>query len=74
MFQLMHLENTSFYGFDLFYDNKTLQEILSVMTYTFNPSTQEEETGGVLWILGQYGLHREFQTSWAYTERHSLKK
>jgi hypothetical protein len=32
----------------------------AVVAYAFNPSTWETETGGSLWVWGQYGLHREF--------------
>jgi hypothetical protein len=33
------------------------------MVHTFNPSTQEAEVGGSLWVPGQPGLQREFLVS-----------
>ena len=40
----------------------------------FDPSTQEAEAGGSLWVRGQPGLQSEFQSSQDYTVRLCLKK
>ena len=49
--------------------------MLDVVAYTFNPSTQESEAGGSLWVSGQPGLQGEFQDNQAYyTEKPCLEK
>jgi hypothetical protein len=46
-----------------------------VEAHTFNPSTQEAETGRSLWVQGQRGLPSEFQNKQpGYTEKPCLKK
>jgi hypothetical protein len=45
-----------------------------MMAHAFNPRTQEAETGGSLWVRGQPGLQSEFQDSWSYREKASLRK
>jgi hypothetical protein len=41
-----------------------------VVVHTFNPSTQEAETGGSLWVQGQPGLQSESRTARAgYIEK-----
>jgi hypothetical protein len=37
----------------------------AVMAHALNPSTQEAESGGSLWVWGQPGLQNEFQNSQA---------
>jgi hypothetical protein len=44
-----------------------------VVTYPFNPSTQEAEAGRSLWVWGQPGLQSEFQDSQGSTEKPFLK-
>ena len=45
------------------------------VVHTFNPSTQEAEAGGSLWVQDQPGLHSEFQDSQGcYTEKSCLEK
>jgi len=43
------------------------------MAHAFNPSTQEAEASGSLWVLGQPGLQSEFQDSQSYAEKSCLK-
>jgi hypothetical protein len=50
---------------------ETCQE---VVTHTFNPSTQEAETSGSLWVQGQPDLQSEFQDNQDYTEKPCLKE
>ena len=46
-----------------------------VVAHTFNPSTQELEADGYLWVWGQPGLQSEFQDSQGnYTEKPCLEK
>jgi hypothetical protein len=40
----------------------------------FNPSTQETEAGGSLWVQGQLGLQSEFQDSQGYMYRDPVLK
>ena len=40
----------------------------------YNPSTWEAEAGGVLWVLGQPGLHSKFQFNRDYIVRLSQRK
>ena len=40
----------------------------------FNPSIQDVETGGSLWIPGQPGLHSEFQATQEVIKRPCLQK
>jgi hypothetical protein len=44
-----------------------------VVAHTFNPSTQEAEAGGSLWVWGQPDLYSEFQGSQSYSEKPWLK-
>jgi hypothetical protein len=50
----------------------------AVVAHTFNPSTQQAETGRFLssdfWVRGQSGLQSEFQDSQDYTEKPCLEK
>ena len=45
-----------------------------MVVHTFNPRTQEAETGGFLYVLSQPGLHNEFQDSLSYIVRPGLKQ
>ena len=48
---------------------------LGMVVKSFNPSTQEAEAGGSLWVQGQPGLQSEFQDSQGcYIEKPCLKK
>ena len=47
---------------------------MAVVAHTFNPSTQEAEAGGSLWVRGQPGRQSEFQDNQDYTEKHYLEK
>ena len=42
--------------------------------HTFNPSTQDVEAGGSLWVRGQHSLHSKFQDSQSYVVRPCLAK
>ena len=44
------------------------------MTQAYNPSTQEAEAGGSLWVQSQPRLQSEFQDNQGYTEKPWLKK
>jgi hypothetical protein len=44
-----------------------------VQKHTFDPSTQEAETGELLWVQGQPGLQNELQNNPGYTEKPCLK-
>lgn len=44
-----------------------------MVVHALNPTTQEAETGGFLWVQGQPGLHKELQENQSYTERLNLK-
>jgi hypothetical protein len=44
------------------------------MAHTFNPRTQEAETGGSLWVQGQPSLQSKLQDSQGYKEKPYLKK
>jgi len=39
----------------------------------FNPSTEEAETGGSLWLRGQPGLQNKLQGSQGYTKKPCLE-
>jgi hypothetical protein len=45
----------------------------AMMAHAFNPSTQEAEADGSLWVQGQPGL-QNLQDNWGYTEKHCLGK
>ena len=49
-------------------------EVLSVVVYTFNPSTWEAEAGRSLWAWGQPSLHSELQASQEHRETLTKKK
>jgi hypothetical protein len=46
---------------------------LTTNLYSSNPSTQEAEAGGSLWVQGQSGLQNEFQDSQGYIVRPGYK-
>lgn len=60
----------------LYYSDSSRKQRLSwaVMAHSFNPGTQERETGRALWVWGQSGLHRKFQVNQNYVEKPYLKK
>ena len=43
------------------------------VVHAFNPSIQDAETGGSLWVQGQPGLQSQFQDSPGYTKKSCLK-
>ena len=45
-----------------------------MMGHDFNPSTQEPEKDGSLWVWGQPGLQSDLQNSQGYTEKPCFKK
>jgi hypothetical protein len=45
----------------------------TVVADTFNPSTQEAEADGSLWVWGQPGLQSKFQDHQGYTEKPYLE-
>lgn len=47
---------------------------LGITAQVFNPSILEAEVGISLWLLGQPGLHSEFQDSQSSIARHCLQK
>jgi hypothetical protein len=47
---------------------------LGMVVYAFNPSTQEVEEGGFLWVRDQLGLQREFQDSQNCSEKLYLEE
>lgn len=47
---------------------------LAIVALTFNPGTQDAETGWPLLMWGQLGLHSEFQAILGYIIRRCLKK
>jgi hypothetical protein len=44
------------------------------VAHIFNPSPEEAKAGGSLWVPGQPGLQREFQSSQGYTELPCFRK
>jgi hypothetical protein len=44
-----------------------------VVAHAFNPSTQETEADGSLWVRDQPGLQSEIQDSQGYKEKHCLE-
>ena len=45
-----------------------------VVVHAFNPSTQEAETCGSLWVRGQPGLQSKFQDSQGYKKKNPVLK
>ena len=45
-----------------------------VVVHIFNPSTQETEAGGSLWVQGQPGLQSELLDSQGYAEKSCPRK
>ena len=61
--------STFFWEIRKIFQQTSKQKMPGMTTYTFNPSTQEAETGRSLWAWGQPGLQSKFQDSQSYTEK-----
>ena len=60
--------------FNLYAGMKYTDDCSMVVAHAFNPSTQEAEAGGSLWVQGQPDLWSEFQESQDYKEKPWLKQ